>query len=115
MIKTEEKATLSFTVTVEYNSLPEIIVSQDIATAASVGDTIVVPNATAECQLYESSEVTVLRYVVTPQGIIKEISSSEDNYSNSFKVEMKGTYVIRYMAIDPSGNIGILDFAIEVK
>lgn len=113
--KNGRKATLSFTVTVEYNSLPEIIVSQDIATAASVGDTIVVPNATAECQLYESSEVTVLRYVVTPQGIIREISSSEDNYSNSFKVEMKGTYVIRYMAIDPSGNISILDFAIEVK
>lgn len=113
--KNGRKATLSFTVTVEYNSLPEITVSQDVTKTASVGDAVVAPAATAKSNLYESGEVTVLRYVVTPQGIIKEIPSNEENYSDSFKVEMKGTYVLRYMAIDPSGNIGILDFAVEVK
>lgn len=100
---------MSYNLIVQDTTGPVIKLGVKAATAAKLGDAVIIPKATATDDSGE--KITVYTYLVTTKGKLIEITGSTD----SFTADSKGTYVMRYLAFDSTGNMTILDCPVVVK
>lgn len=95
------------------NVKPEITVNGNIPSTIKVGTTITLPGATATDNL-DGELDSVYIYVQAPSGTIAlYVGSSLTNYS--FLPKEKGIYVVKYCAMDASGNFAIINLEIKVS
>ncbi|MBO4594077.1 MAG: hypothetical protein J5697_00075, partial [Clostridia bacterium] len=100
------KTNFSFKVSVIDEEKPEIRVT-GLPTEGKVGEKVIVPNATAIDNI--DSDLTVITYFITPDGILYKLNT------NAFIPKSVGKYIIRYSVRDRAGNLTIKDCPIVVK
>lgn len=104
-----EKETYQFAVTVADTKKPTFRLEHKVATTASVGRYVYVPKAIATDD--KDGATDVYYYVITPDGVVRTFE--RDKY-DGFKVQTKGTYTIRYVSYDASGNMALYDYKVVV-
>lgn len=75
--------------------------------SAKVGSTVKVAKAVAEDDV--TKECTIAVYVFNPEGVNVEVKDG------AFEATMSGTYMVRYMAFDESGNYAFASYEVDVK
>ncbi len=90
-----------------------VITLPDASTSAKLGDTYIIKTATVT-SFAEKVEQYIL--VQTPTGKLKELdrNNKTGEYIMELKLDQKGEYLIRYMALDEYGNMSIADYTIRV-
>ena len=83
-----------------------------VPTRVGVGKTVTLPKATATDDSSALEKITVYAYITNPSGVRKLISG-KDEYKYTFT--KAGTYVLRYVAMDDSGNEAVKEFTIVAK
>ena len=96
-------------ITVLDDIAPTITLEKEIATTAKLNDTITLPNITVSDNVSSSEKITTLIFTIDPNNVMKVVNS------NIVKFDVKGTYTIRYFAIDEGGNVAYYDVLVEVK
>ncbi len=87
---------------------PELYIEDEIDKTADVGDKIDLPSATVSDNRTATKDITIEVIVYNPNGSWKM-------YASGMKYEAKGTYIVRYLAIDGEGNIAVETFKIKVS
>lgn len=87
---------------------PELYIEDEIDKTARVGNKIDLSSATVSDNRTATADIKVSIIVYNPTGTWKM-------YTDGMKYEMKGTYVVRYLAIDGEGNIAVEAFKIKVS
>ena len=103
---------LTKTVKVLDNVAPVITVSGNIPTAVKLSDKFVVPKATCEDNI--SIGLTVRVLTISPYNVYTLINV-ENGKDTAISFDVKGTWKLRYFVYDEVGNVGIKDYAIDVK
>ena len=96
-------------ITVLDDVAPSITLEKEISASAKLNDTITLPNATATDNVSSSENITTMIFYIDPNNVMKVVTS------NKVKFDVKGTYTIRYFAIDEAGNVAYYDVKVEVK
>lgn len=91
---------------------PEITLSGTVPETASVNSQVTLPGALVTDNMDESLEVYV--YIQDPKGFISKAAAA-DSEQFSFTPEQQGVYVVKYFAVDASGNITVVNYEIEVR
>lgn len=95
------------------NVKPEITLNGNIPSTMKVGATLTLPSATATDNLDGDLDLVYI-YVQEPRGLVKlYVGSSSSNYK--FTPTEKGVYVIKYCALDSSGNFAVVNHEIKVS
>lgn len=90
---------------------PTITFNGAFKTEAKVNDLIVLPNYTLSDNYSRSENIKVTIGITNPHGFTSYLPEN----SNSFYVSYTGTYEIRYMVFDETGNITLVKKYLEVK
>ena len=91
---------------------PVITLARRNITTAKKGSTVVIAPATVSDNNTAVDKIYLSCYVVRPTGVMFKVDLRT---SNSFVANEVGTYTLRYMAIDGTGNIRIVDNTITVE
>ena len=91
---------------------PELTIAGEEVINAHVGETIKVPTATATDNLDE--ELTIFVYLENPNGENTPLQGTFDNITE-FKATLKGTYKIKYMVSDSTGNFVLKVVTVNVN
>lgn len=91
--------------TVYDNTPPELEIGGSVPETASLGE-ITLPQASVSDDATESPDVFVS--VFDPYGKLTEVNNMR------FTASYRGSYLVRYMAIDESGNTALREFTIKV-
>ena len=89
-----------------------VIQVDNVPTSVKVGEAVTIPTATASDDSSSPEKITLYAYITNPNGVRKLIRE-EENYTYTFT--HVGTYVLRYVAIDDSGNESVKEFIIIAK
>ena len=100
--------TIGFYITVQDMVAPVIKGVSGIPTEANVGDVLEIPTTTATDDCDGAVKVTM--YVIYPDLTARVLTESKH-----FTFIQAGTYIVRYMAIDASGNATSLDYKIVAR
>lgn len=106
----EKSQTVSFVVTVEDRTPPEIAFSQEFLTTVGLGDVIVIPDFSVTDNLTASENIRVEKYILTSGGRLVYLPEG----SNSFRAASAGVYQVRIVAVDEAGNIFMFRVQITV-
>ena len=87
---------------------PEIILEGEVVTSTTVGDAIVLPNATCKDNCTADKNIRFSIQVVEPNGAVK-------TYDNKMTYTSAGMWTIRYVAYDEVGNMQLLTYKVVVK
>lgn len=87
-----------------------VITVNEVAKSVKVGEVFVIPTAIAVDD--SSSNVTLYAYIINTNGVYHLIDD-QDEYTYIFN--KAGTYILRYVAIDGSGNESVKEFTITAK
>lgn len=99
-----------YNVTVEDEIAPEIKFSGAAVGTAKVGDLIAIPDFTVTDNLSATENITVMKYVLNPNGELITIPAN----SNSIRCSKAGLYEFRIMAVDEAGNVKIERLSVTV-
>ena len=103
----EREQEYPFALLVVDDKAPEITVEKAIKTQVKQGEKIEIYKATATDNV--DGEISVYAYLVNPNGILSKVSFGE-----KVTLTMKGSYELRYMAVDKFGNLNIRYYTIKV-
>lgn len=95
-------------ITVLDDIAPTINVNE-ISKTAKVNDVLTLPNPSCTDNVSSAENIKTLIFTIDPNNVMKEVTSNKVTFKE------KGTYTIRYFAIDEAGNVAIYDTTVEVK
>lgn len=101
----------NYVINVEDEVPPEFVLNGEIQETAKVGDMILIPSYTVTDNLDPTEEITVLRYLYTPDGTLIQIPVN----SNAIRFQYEGKYEIRFMLVDVSGNVRLVKYGVTVS
>ena len=96
---------------VEDGSAPEIIVSEELAKTAKVGDKIKLPAASCT----DETAATVRVFVTRPDGKVEIIEGGASFAATEYEIKRAGTYRITYVAEDEYGNVSAKIFIVTAE
>ena len=96
---------------VEDGSAPELIVSEELAKTAKVGDKIKLP--AASCMDETAAKVKVV--VTRPDGKVDIIEGGANFEVTEYEIKRAGTYRITYLAEDEYGNVSVKNFIVTAE
>lgn len=96
---------------VEDGSAPEIIVSEELAKTAKVGDKIKLPAASCT----DETAATVKVVVTRPDGKVDIIEGGASFAATEYEIKRAGTYRITYLAEDEYGNVSVKTFIVTAE
>ena len=97
--------------TVSDREKPVIKLSYTNATTAKKGSTVVLASFSATDNKTPVKDIVTCCLVVRPTGSIFTVNMKD---SNSFVANEVGTYILRYMAVDDTGNATVIDYKLTV-
>ena len=103
-------ANFPYALNVDDDVAPEITFSGEFQTTAAVGDVLVIPDFTVSDNITAAEEITVTKYVLTPNGVLVTLSGN----SNSIRTAYEGVYEFRILAVDEAGNVTMIRQAVTV-
>lgn len=110
---TNKSGGYSYIVCAEDNVKPNITLEYRVISDATVGSTIYVPKVVyAEDNVSSNTGIKISYYIMMPNSILYNFNRE---LYDSFRVNITGTYIIRYTASDEAGNMMIKDYKITVK
>lgn len=96
---------------VEDGSAPELIVSEELAKTAKVGDKIKLP--AASCTDETAAKVRVV--ITRPDGKVDIIEGGANFEVTEYEIKRAGTYRITYLAEDEYGNVSVKNFIVTAE
>ncbi len=96
---------------VEDGSAPELIVSEELAKTAKIGDKIKLP--AASCTDETAAKVKV--FVTRPDGKVDIIEGGANFAATEYEIKRAGTYRIAYLAEDEYGNVSVKTFIVTAE
>lgn len=96
---------------VEDGSAPEIIVSEELAKTAKIGDKIKLPAASCT----DETAATVKVVVTRPDGKVDIIEGGASFAATEYEIKRAGTYRITYLAEDEYGNVSVKTFIVTAE
>ena len=96
---------------VEDGSAPELIVSEELAKTAKVGDKIKLPAASCTDETAAKVKVVVTR----PDGKVDIIEGGANIEVTEYEIKRAGTYRITYLAEDEYGNVSVKNFIVTAE
>lgn len=100
-------ASFLMVVSVEDKEPPHIVLKGNCPKAAKANEAVKLPSASAEDG---QGQAECFVFLIDPSDRMSDITTAL-----SFVASQKGTYIIRYYAVDESGNSAFLDFTVEVN
>ena len=91
---------------------PELTLSSEKEINVKLGQTVVIPTATATDNL--DTELSIFVYLENPNGETTALKGTY-NDNNSFKPTLRGTYRIKYLVSDSTGNFTVKYITVNVK
>ncbi len=107
--KNERK--LQYKILVADDVKPQISFETEMATTATVGETLILPNYTVSDNITESDKLTVSKYVYTPSGRLVLLNGE----SNSIQATQAGVYEFRITVMDKAGNMTLVRKFVTVQ
>lgn len=96
---------------VEDGSAPELIVSEELAKTAKIGDKIKLPAASCTDETAAKVKVVVTR----PDGKVDIIEGGANFEVTEYEIKRAGTYRITYLAEDEYGNVSVKNFIVTAE
>ncbi len=100
-----QSAKLQIYIKVETDVLPTISLQEELPVSVAVGETLQIPKVIVNSPISTNLEV----YVIDPDYSNKKVEDGK------VKIEKKGTYIIRFIAVDEDGNIAVEEHKINYE
>ena len=110
--KNSRKTNREYTYTVEDTEAPNLQVDNVQAQKVSLNNKVVISKATAKDN---HSAVTITVYIFKPNGQVCLLASGTAIQDITYTVKSTGSYIVRYIATDDSGNVASLEYTITVE
>ena len=110
--KNSRKTNREYTYTVEDTEAPNLQVDNVQAQKVSLNNKVAISNATAKDN---HSAVTITVYIFKPNGQVCLLASGTAIQDITYTVKSTGSYIVRYIATDDSGNVASLEYTITVE
>ena len=104
-------STLTYGIYVLDEEAPQISFNGTFAKTAKRNETVVLPTYTVSDNLTATDKIVVSKFVLAPNGYLHQLENTVD----SFVAKYAGTYEIRIMVYDESGNVTVVSKYVIVE